>query len=70
VYRRVRIAYYVFKDQSVLPGHVQHKKEIQMEIKEIDFETLEGCDEAFEALTACACCGTQGGMMCNCGPRR
>lgn len=41
-----------------------------MEIKEILFETLEDCDEAFEALAACACCGNQGGMMCGCGPRR
>lgn len=41
-----------------------------MVIEEIVFEALEDCDEAFETLTACACCGTQGGMMCRCGPRR
>jgi len=41
-----------------------------MEIKEISFETLEGCNEAFEAMTAMACCGTQGGMMCKCGAMR
>jgi len=41
-----------------------------MEIKEIEFDVLEDCKEAFEAMTACVCCGTKGGMMCICGPRR
>lgn len=40
-----------------------------MEIKEIVFESLEGCNEAFDEMTICACCGTQGGRMCGCGPR-
>jgi hypothetical protein len=53
-----------------LPGHGNFTKEILMEIKEIEFEVLEDCKEAFEELTACACCGTQGGKMCGCGPRR
>lgn len=41
-----------------------------MQIEEIVFESLEGCNEAFEELTACVCCGNQGGNMCGCGPRR
>jgi hypothetical protein len=40
-----------------------------MEIKEVEFESLEGCNEAFEEMAACVCCGTQGGRMCGCGPR-
>ncbi|MFA7618882.1 MAG: hypothetical protein WC012_07525 [Thiohalomonadaceae bacterium] len=40
-----------------------------MEIKEIEFESLEGCNEAFDIMTKCACCGTQGGRMCGCGPK-
>lgn len=39
-----------------------------MQIEEIVFETLEGCNEAFKELTICECCGTQGGMKCGCGP--
>lgn len=41
-----------------------------MQIEEIIFESLEGCNEAFEILTSGACCGTQGGPMCGCGPQR
>lgn len=41
-----------------------------MEIKEIEFDALEDCAEAFDKMTRCACCGTQGGMMCGCGPKR
>lgn len=40
-----------------------------MEIEEIVFESLEGCNEAFDEMTLCACCGTQGGRMCGCGPK-
>lgn len=39
-----------------------------MEIREVVFESLEGCDEAFEKMTQGSCCGTQGGGMCGCGP--
>jgi hypothetical protein len=39
-----------------------------MEIEEIVFESLEGCDEAFEKMTTMTCCGTQGGSICGCGP--
>jgi len=38
-----------------------------MEIKEVVFESLEGCDEAFEEMTVGACCSTQGGPVCSCG---
>lgn len=41
-----------------------------MQIEEIVFEALEDCNEACEELTACVCCGTQGGNMCGCGPKR
>lgn len=40
-----------------------------MEIEEVVFESLEGCNAAFEKMTIGSCCGTQGGMMCGCGPK-
>jgi hypothetical protein len=40
-----------------------------MEIEEVVFESLEGCSEAFEEMTAMSCCGSQGGGKCGCGPR-
>lgn len=40
-----------------------------IEIEEVVFESLEGCNEAFEKMTMAACCSTQGGMMCDCGPQ-
>ena len=40
-----------------------------MEIEEVEFESLEGCNEAFKKMTMGGCCGTQGGMMCGCGPK-
>lgn len=39
-----------------------------MEIQEIVFETLEGCNEAFQEMTTTTCCGSQGGDICGCGP--
>ena len=38
-----------------------------MEIEEVVFESLEGCNKAFEKMTLAACCGPQGGSACNCG---
>lgn len=39
-----------------------------MEIEEVVFESLEGCNETFEEMTTMTCCGTQGGDQCGCGP--
>jgi len=41
---------------------------MEMEIEEVVFDSLEGCNEMFEEMTTMACCGTQGGSMCGCGP--
>ena len=40
-----------------------------IEIEEVVFESLEGCNEAFEKMTMAACCSTEGGPMCGCGPQ-
>lgn len=39
-----------------------------VQIEEVVFEPLEGCNEMFKEMTAMVCCGTQGGHMCRCGP--
>lgn len=47
---------------------LEGKKVLPM-MREIVFEPLEGCNDAFERMMVCACCGTQGGRICGCGPR-
>lgn len=34
------------------------EQKTEMEIEEVVFESLEGCNEAFEKLTMAACCST------------
>jgi len=48
---------------------METKNAIEIEIEEVVFESLEGCNEAFEKMTMAACCSTEGGPMCGCGPQ-
>lgn len=38
-----------------------------MSIRRVEFDSLEGLNQAFEAMTAMICCGNQGGPGCTCG---
>jgi hypothetical protein len=40
-----------------------------LDIQKVEFDSLEGLNQAFEDMMSGTCCGSQGGHKCGCGPR-